>query len=456
MKKKLIPFFILAIAVAIALFNPLKMDWNQRILLSSLIFVVGLWATEAVHKSIACALLLLSFFIFGKTNPMEIISFAWSDVILLIVTTTLLSVGIMKTGFVHRYVEKLLHKDSSTLRLLLLPYIFGILLIFLIPQAFARVIIIGTIFSSLIHAQDESEKRAKEAIIFNGFIAITMTYMFFINGDIVLNQSAIKFSGEEVKSALNFAHWFQLMWLPTLITCVVSLVLVYIVFKKDLSAFKSSMISKQSYDGEVLSKNQQRIGIFTMILIVAFWMTQSWHKIPPWFVALVGVTVMFLAKILDKKDLKSVNPHLLLFLITVFNIGKALGKSGVTQIIFDHLKVLILDGNSALYLLAIAVVVMILHLCIGSSVATMSVVLPILIPLTQSLGYRPEIITLLTYTVVNIHFLLPFHHANVMIGTARGYYPEKSMLRFGLPMTILTFVLLLLIYFPYWRFLGFL
>lgn len=206
--KKIKPTYltvILVVSFLLALLNPLKMELNQRIIMSGLIFVVFVWATEAMHKSIACVILLLIFCIFGKTKVYELISFAWSDTILLIITTTLLSVGIMKTGVVHKYVEKLFKKNSSNIfKLMLLSYVFGVILVFLIPQAFARVIIIGSILNSLLLANNEKEIKAKQALIFNGFMAVTMTYMFFNNGDIVLNQAALKFAGEEVQQALNF------------------------------------------------------------------------------------------------------------------------------------------------------------------------------------------------------------------------------------------------------------
>lgn len=455
---KKIKYFHLAIisviAVIIAVLNPLRLDFNQNILFSAMIFTVALWATSAVHKSIACIFLLITAFIFGKTKAVNVINFVWSDTNLLIVTTTLLSVGIMKTGLIHKYVEKLLKSSSSSIfKLLLLPYIFGILLIFLIPQAFARVIIIGAIFNGLLIANTESEKKAKQALIFNGFVAVTMTYMFFSNGDIVLNQSAIKFSGEEVGKILTFSNWFKLMSLPTLITCGITLFLTYLIFRKELQGFNVNMISKSNVNSNEVSKTKQQISVFIMAIIIICWMTESFHHISPWIFAIVGVSVMFLIKVLEIKDLKSINLHFVLFLMTVFSIGKILGQSGITNIIFENLKTMIPNTNSGMYLIIIAIVVMILHSIIGSSVATMSVVLPIFIPLTQSLGYKPEVITLMTYIIVNIHFLLPFNHATVMIGTAKEYYPEKYMLRFGLYMTFIT-VFILVVYFNWWKLLN--
>lgn len=453
--KKIKPFHLAVITIVsllLVVWNPLGMEQSQSILFSCLVFTVALWATEAVHKSLACIFLLSSFALFGKTRMVEILSFAWSDTLLLIVTTTLLSVGIMKTGIVHRYVESLFRKNSSNIfKLLILPYLFGVILVFLIPQAFARVIIIGAILNSLLTAQTKEEERAKQALIFNGFIGVTMTYMFFNNGDIVLNQAAIRFAGDEVKQILTFQRWLLLMAPPSLIASAVVLFIVYFVFRKDLSGFHPGMITKVSYESGEISKRKQTITLISMIVIIFLWMTQSLHHISPWIPALEGTVVLFGIKVLDREDMKAVNPYFLLFLLTVFSIGKVLGQSGITQIVFEDLNTLIPQADSFLYLLVIAAVVMVLHLCIGSSVATMSVVLPIMIPLTQSFGYRAEVITLMVYIIVNVHFLLPFHHATVMIGTAKEYYPEKYMFRFGAVMTAVTFILLYGLYFPWWK-----
>ncbi|NLC25548.1 MAG: hypothetical protein GX777_02855 [Fastidiosipila sp.] len=160
-KVKLTHLVIIFIAVlTIGLINPMNLDFNQSVLFSSMLFTIGLWATNAVHKSIACIFFLIIAVTFGNTAALDIVNFLWSDTNLLIVTTTLLSVGIMKTGIVHRYVEILLKRNASNIfMLLLLPYIFGIVLVFLIPQAFARVIIIGAIFNGLLIANNDIEKK---------------------------------------------------------------------------------------------------------------------------------------------------------------------------------------------------------------------------------------------------------------------------------------------------------
>ncbi|MGY4105181.1 SLC13 family permease [Ignavigranum ruoffiae] len=443
------------ITLLLAWLNPLALTSSQNIVLAGLFFTVGVWATGAFHKTLACLFLLLVFILFGQTSPWTVVSFLWSDVILLIATTTLLSVGMMKAGIIDRFVESLFRRCSgNTLLLLLLPYVLGLIMIFLIPQAFARVIIIGTIFNQLLKDNDQASHKTKQFLVFNGFMAISMTYMFFNNGDIVLNGAALNFAGPEVQSVLTFERWFTLMSVPTLATCLLVLGLSYFLFRQEIQNFKPTMIVKPSQKSLEMSAQTKNILLLVMLVIIGCWMSESIHHLRPWIPASVGVILMFVLGVLKQEDLKSVNPHFLIFLITVFLIGKVLGQTGITGQLFEKLTTMIPETSSAFYLFLIIAVIMGLHICIGSAVATMSVTLPIMIPLLVNQGYQAEMITLMTYIIVNIHFLFPYHHATLMIGTAKGYYPDQYMLRFGLVMTVVIFAIFALLYFPWWHLMG--
>lgn len=443
---------ILALAILVFAINPFGLDLNQGIVFSSLVFVIGMWATNGMNKDLACLILIVAFMVFGKTKPLEVINFLWSDTIFLIVTTNLLSIGIMKTGIIDRFWGGMLKRaGDSIVKLLLIPFIFGIVLIFVIPQAFARVIILGTIYNSIIVAKNEEETKAKKAIIFAGFMAITVTYMMFINGDIVLNQSAVNFSGQPVIEILNFGYWARLMALPTLLTSLIVIFVLYYAFKEDLKFFHKDMIKDFSKDIEI-SKSTRNFNLLLMLVVIGFWMTEGFlHDIPSYIPALLAVILMFANRTLVKKDISSINPHFLLFLTAAFSIGKVLGQAGITEKIFLVLEGIIPASDSSFYLITIAVVTMALHILIGSSVATMSVVLPIFIPMAINSGINPVFITLLVYIMVNIHFFMPYHHATLMIGAADGYYDSSHMIKMGSIMTILALLIVQFIYIPWWN-----
>lgn len=445
---------IIAIVCAIyAALNPFDFTATQVILSTALIAGISLWATAAIDKSITSIALLSIFILVGKNAPTEIIGFIWSDTALLIMATSLLSVGITRTGLVEKLVGKILEKTGYKLNVLLvLPYILGIVLIFLIPQAFARSVILARFFYNIL-SDDKKYSKTKPVLLFNVFWAVSITYMLFSNGDIVLNQSAISFGGQMATAELYFGNWIPHMFVPTLILCVITFFLTKLIFRKELAEFDADMIvfSKQEKD---IEGKKTGIPTILMLVVIFLWMTVGVHGISEWLVALVAVIIMYAIKILTKEDLKEINPRFIIFLTAAFSIGKVMGANGISQVIFDYLQAIIPPGDSPFFLLALALVTMVLHVLIGSAVATLSVVLPLFIPLGLASGYSVAVIVLLNYIVVNIHFLLPHHHANMMIGVGKGYYDDKIMFKNGIVMMLVTFLVLALLYIPWWNFIG--
>jgi sodium-dependent dicarboxylate transporter 2/3/5 len=414
-----------------------------------------LWATDAVHKTWSSLYLLTVFIVFGSTPVLGVASFAWSNTMLLIITTQILSVGMMNSGIIDGPVENLMRKTSGKPFItMLLPYLLGVVLIFIIPQAFARVLILGGIYNVILKAGNEEEVRAKQALIFNAFLGVTVTYMMFPGGDIVLNHAAISFSTPEAQKALTFGNWAKCMVVPTIVTSAIILVITRFIFAKDFAGYHNGMIVEKAQTDEALSTRKKILTILTIAIIIVFWMTESMHDIAPWIPALVGLFVMMGLGLLKKKDFKIVSIHFLLFLTAVFSIGKVLGQAGITDVIFIYLEKFIPVGDSAFYLPIIVIITMLLHMCIGSSVATMSVLLPILIPIAVSNGFQPHMITLIVYIMVNIHFLFPHHHATLLIGVGKNYYEGRFMLKTGAVMTFASFLLVILLYIPWWNLIG--
>lgn len=445
---------ICIIVTGLSIWNPLNFAPNQVFLAASLMVTVAVWATDAAHKSLACLFLLGSALIFGRTPAQDIFGFLWGEMNLLIIATTLLSVAMMKTGLIHTYVEKLFKRFAIKVPyLLILPYLLGLPLTLLIPHAFARVVILGTILDSLLVACNKNEEAAKSMLMFNVFVSTTIVYMLFSTGDIVLNLSILTMAGEAIAKQLTFSSWFIHMAVPVLVTAVVTLCVIALLFKKELSYFSLEMIASRE-NSQSSSNRQQLASFWVMLGVLVLWSTGNWHGLPAWQVAFGGLIILFALKILDKNDLSAVNVHFILFLMTVFSIGRILGQAGITAIVFDHLKNWIPQASSPLYLIVIMAVVILFHMAIGSVVATISVIMPILLPLMQEAGYTAPVIVLMIYVLINTHFLLPFHHATMLIGSGKKYYSDRVMIRYGLVMTLVTPLLIMLVYMTWWRFIG--
>ena len=445
---------ILAVLLAITLWNPFQLTPMQSVLFATFMFAVGSWATGALDRTLTSVLLLISFLIFGNTKPLSILGFVWSDVLLLIAFSSLLSVALGKNIWLRSVLSRFVLKTTrKKVVFYAMPYLLGIALIFLIPQAFARVVLLAGLYGALMR-KDDALSEARYAVFFHIYMAVTVTYMMFIGGDIVLNYSLATFVSEAVDVTLDGFTWLKMMGVPTLVLSALMIVLVNVLLKKELPADPVSLFAlepeKEARSVTAAETKKDALGLVVMVLIVLFWATEGWHGIAGWMPALGGVILLFLLGRLHVSDLSAINPKFLIFLMAAFNIGQVLRNSGVMAAIMEQLKTLIPDGGSFLFLPALILITMLLHLFIGSVVATLSVVIPLLLPLAILAGVSPYETALIFYMTGNLHFLLPFHQANMMIGAGRGELQERHMLRYGIVMTVAIFLIIFGLYRPWW------
>lgn len=82
---------IFAVIAVVSWVNPFGLAGAQHGVFGALLFAVGAWATGALDRSVTAVLLVVAFLVFGETPVLSIVGFAWSDVILLIATSSLLA-----------------------------------------------------------------------------------------------------------------------------------------------------------------------------------------------------------------------------------------------------------------------------------------------------------------------------------------------------------------------------
>ena len=99
---------------------------------------------------------------------------------------------------------------------------------------------------------------------------------------------------------------------------------------------------------------------------------------------------------------------------------------------------------------------MAIHMVLGSALACMSIVSPPLVDYAVAAGWNPVFPALLVYTAVQIHYLLPFQHVTVLLGEGEkaGGYTSAHVMKYGLPLTIVTLIVILLIEVPWWKLIG--
>jgi di/tricarboxylate transporter len=95
-------------------------------------------------------------------------------------------------------------------------------------------------------------------------------------------------------------------------------------------------------------------------------------------------------------------------------------------------------------------------MCLGSVLAVMGIAIPTLIQFGTTAGLPPLVPALLVFTAISIHFVLPFHHMNVLVGLGekQGMYGDREVIRLGLPLTAVVFIVTMLVQIPWWKLIG--
>lgn len=442
--KLLISFIV---PVLIFIFKPLGMNYNQSAITAVLILVLIWWVTEIINRFYASLFLLIAFSILRYNELNLIFKFPISSNFYLIIFSFILSQGIINSNIANRLGDFILGKyGDNYYKLIIIAFILAVLLIFMIPQSFARVILIFAIYDEFLKKQ-KIEKHLIEIMLFLVAVATTTTIMFFPNGDIVLNYASMNFGGID----LNWFDWAKYMFVPTIFTSLITGFAFILIFKKELN--KIIINSENISDSNNKLSNIEIKTIIIMSIVIILWMTEKYHSINGAIVAIVGVLAMLLFKIVKFRDFKSVNLDLMVFLTAAYSIGAVMKSSGVADIVFLRIMKLFPNNFSNIFLLVLIISVMVVHMLLGSALTTVSVVIPGMIIMTETMVDKIPVV-LLIYIVTNIHYIFPFHQLTVMIGSGKNYFPNNIVFKFGLAFTPLVFFIIFVFYIPWWRFIG--
>lgn len=420
---------------------------TQGIVFASIILTVTWWATGVVDKNIACIFLITAFIIFSGAPMDTIFHFPLTPVFYLLAFSFILSEGITKSGLVTRISTLMLKKYGQTPRkLIFLSFMLGFILTFFIPQPFPRVILVSVTYLEFFKTQN-IDKAAKSVLMFSIFVASTCTSMFFLNGDVLLNYAALQVGGIK----LDWITWAFYMAPPMLIINILIYILFIIIFRREISVSIFSSIKDDKVSTPF--SNDEKKAFIILASIMVLWMSEPLHKIDSAWIGLAGVLAMYFTGLIKIKDVRKVNFSLLLFITAAFSIGGVLSFTGIANSIYSRLAQFLPGSGGILYFGFMIIIVMFLHLFVGGATATLTVSLPGLL-LMNAGRVSPIAITLIAYTVVNTHYIIPFQQATIMLGVGDKHYPSSYVIRFGIALTFLIFISVLFIEIPWWRLIG--
>jgi len=456
-KNKNLIGLILGITVAfiINLLHLEGLSSQGKMCLGLTLMTVVFWAFQIVQSGYASGLYLALLVIFQVAEPSVVFSPWIGSTMYLVIGAYLIASAVKYSGLGERIAYGFIIKFVSSYKSIIISiFVLTFILSVLIPHPWPRAFLIMSVMSVVIKSAKMPKKDASK-IGFTVFAASVPVSMIFLTGDSVINPLAVQTSGV----AISWIQWFVYMGPPNIVASILTCILLLMLFKptKEVKINKEEIKEKLNSLGTI-SKIEKRTIVWITIAVV-LWMTDSIHGINiGWITLLIAMLMGFpvIGEVLTPKQWSEVPVHVLLFLTAAMTIGRVGAATGMNTWIADTILPSTIPSNPFVLAILISVISIGIHMVLGSVIAVMGIAIPAVLLFTEPMGISPVVTTLLVYSAIGLHYILPFHHLNILIGQGEenGMYTQKEVMRLGVPLTVVVFVITVAIEVPYWKIIG--
>ncbi|MCJ7624486.1 MAG: SLC13 family permease, partial [Anaerolineaceae bacterium] len=456
-KRKWVGILLSAILVPLFWLVPLpgEISPDGQRALAVTIFAILWWVFNVVHPAYT-ALLSMAAFVFLQLAEPAVVFRLWSlPLMWMILASFLIAAAVTKSGLARRVAYFFMSRYATSYKnIIVLIYILGLTLSFLIPQPFPRALLMMSVVRHIIQLSGCSRKDSS-SLGFAVFSSLTATSIILLTGDVLLNLAAVGFSGEQI----GWLEWLRYMAVPGLAASLLMMGLHFLVFRPEGRInVDQAALKVQSLDLGPMSR-KEKVTLGWVMAALLLWGMDSITGVDPAWVAVVVVVGLSLPKIGDVLEVGDISTGvswpIIIFITGAFAIGAVGLETGLSAWLADILLPADPPGSAFAFSFLISAGTMFIHMFIGSALATMSVVAPAMVGYAASAGWSPVFPALLIYTTVQIHYLLPFPHVTILLGEGEtGGYSISETLRFGIPLTVLTFVVILFVEIPWWKLIG--
>ena len=444
-----------------------------------LAFAVIVWMSEAMDYAVSSVVIvaLMAFLLGTAPNPknpavmlgtggglqMALAGFS-NSALALVAAALFISVAMTASGLDRRIALRTLSLIGTGPRSILISSIvITILLSFLVPSATARTACVVPIMAGIIATFGMDKRSVFASSIMMMVAQATSVWNVGIMTSAAQNVLAVGFMQKTLGEAPRWMDWLIAGAPWSIAMSVVLYFLSVRLFPPEVSKDVGGRdaMKKDLVELGAMTAREWRVLLITLMLL-AFWTTEkTLHNFDTSSVTIVGVALMLLpvTGVMTWKDVQAKVPW---GTLVVFGVGISLGtalldtKAAVwlADIAVKGLQMETLSAFGVFALLSAFLIV--IHLGFASATGLAAAMIPIMIAVLQRMGGDINVggmVMLLTF-VVSFGFILPVNAPQNMVCFGTETFTSRQFTKFGLWITLVGYLMLLLFALTWWDFLG--
>ena len=447
----------MTIVVGIGVMLPAALTREARIALFCFALATILWSTTKLNAAFVALAVTIILVVSGGRPQEALFDSLATDVIWLMIGAFVLGEAVKKTNLAARLTNLVVSKAGKVSQVFWL--LTGVLAIlsFFIPSTSGRAAVAMPVFDSLSDKiGDAKVTRALSLLIPTIVLTSTICTLIGAGSHLIANDLLRQVSDQEI-SFLNWAiYGVPFGFAASAASCFVILRMFLGKTERAIKLEKAEMKTAKKFSSAEWKT------IIIAAVMVALWMTESFHGYEIALVTTVGALVLMLPGfgVMTWKDgLKSVSWNLIIFVGAALVLGKALIDTGAAQWIIENIFSLSgIDRSDPQYLIlaTVAFISLTSHIYMTSHSARAAALVPAMIYFATSFEFNPA--ALVFISTVGMDYCLTFPVSSKALLLFQELDTETfqpaDLLRLSAVLMIVHLILMVVFYYGYWQFVG--
>jgi sodium-dependent dicarboxylate transporter 2/3/5 len=434
------------LAATVTYFLTYSFELQLRMALVLLILAAALWITESIPLAATSLLIALLQPLWGIQSFSDALEPFFSPVVALLLGGFFLAIAVDKHDLDERIGEALLKRLGTKPNRIVLGLMLGTAVLSMwISNTAAAALMITIAIPVANRVEDPTGKLPKIMILGVAYAASLGGFMTLIGSP--PNAMAAAFLAlPPAEIRLSFLGW-SLYALP--MTFLLIFITWGILFTRFRTEVKYIPAVKTQENRKLTGKQKGTLVIF--LLAVVLWLTEPFHPLSSYMVAVAVAILLFAVGLLKKEDVRKADWNTLLLFGGGLSLGAALTVSGLANIITDGILVLVPALGYAGIIILLAASALLFSM-VASNTASASIFIPISISVAIAIGENPVVFAVLIAIACSIDFMLPIGTPPNAIAYSTERVTMKDMVTTGFALNLLSLLVVLLFAFFIWPF----